>query len=375
MKQRSLFAKMVLLPCSKLYGMVTFMRNKFFDWRLLKESEFNVPIITVGNISVGGTGKTPHVEYLVRAFKDTNRVAVLSRGYRRKTKGFIIAGRRSTPSDIGDEAYQMYHKFQGEIIMAVCEDRVFGINELMRLDPTINLIILDDAFQHRYVKPTVSVLISEYSNPIFEDKMLPYGRLRESARGVNRADVLVVSKCPPNMRPLDYRQVKNEYDLFPSQHLYFSRYAYQHLQPVFPDVATAVPYLDWLTEADSILVVAGIGNPKPFVRYIKRFAPRVKVDVYPDHHAYTKKDFEHILARFNSLKGQQRLIVTTEKDAVRIAANPYYNFELRQHTFYLPIEVTFDEFENGGIPLEDSIRKLIKERTQVTDFSSYQGSV
>ncbi|MDE5662365.1 MAG: tetraacyldisaccharide 4'-kinase, partial [Muribaculaceae bacterium] len=224
MKQRSWLAKIVLLPCSKLYGGITYMRNKFFDWKLLKEVEFDVPVVTVGNLAVGGTGKTPHVEYLVNAFRRSRRVAVLSRGYRRNTKGFIMAGRTSTPRDIGDESYQIYHKFKGEVAVAVCEDRVFGIRELMRLDPSIEMIILDDAFQHRYVKPAVSIVITEYNHPVSEDHMLPYGRLREPARGINRADMVIVAKCPHGLKPFDYRSVINDYDLFPSQHLFFSHY-------------------------------------------------------------------------------------------------------------------------------------------------------
>ncbi len=364
MKQRSLIAKMVLLPCSKLYGGVTYMRNKFFDWKVLKEVGFDVPVITVGNIAVGGTGKTPHVEYLVGAFRRNRKVAVLSRGYRRNTKGFIIAGRTSTPRDIGDESYQIYHKFKGEVTVAVCEDRVFGIRELMRLDPGIEMIILDDAFQHRYVKPAVSIVITEYNHPLSEDRMLPYGRLREPARGINRADIVIVTKCPAGMTPWDYRSVINDYNLFPSQHLFFSHYAYQPLQPVFPDVATSVPYLDWLSSGDSILAVAGIGNPRPFVRHLKSFGAKVKVDIFADHHQYNKKDIEYLLERYKSLKGKQRIIVTTEKDAVRLAANPYFPHELKAVSYYLPIQV---EFENPGgeQPLETVIEKALSNSSVI----------
>lgn len=358
MKQRSLLAKMVLLPCSKLYGGITYMRNKFFDWKVLKEVGFDVPVVTVGNIAVGGTGKTPHVEYLVGAFKPRRKVAVLSRGYRRNTKGFIIAGRTSTPRDIGDESYQIYHKFKGEVTVAVCEDRVFGIRELMRLQPDIEMIILDDAFQHRYVKPAVSIVITEYNHPLSEDKMLPYGRLREPARGINRADIVIVTKCPKGLTPWDYRSVINDYNLFPSQHLFFSHYAYQPLQPVFPDVATSVPYLDWLSSGDSILAVAGIGNPRPFVRHLKSFGAKVKVDIFADHHQYNKKDIEYLLERYKSLKGSQRIIVTTEKDAVRLASNPYYPHELKAVSYYLPIQVEFEN-PNGNQPLEDVIEKAL----------------
>ena len=361
MKERSVFAKMVLLPCSKIYGAVTYMRNKFFDWKILKEQEFDVPVVCVGNLAVGGTGKTPLVEFIVDSFRKKTAVAVLSRGYRRETKGFVMAGKNSTPRDIGDESYQIYHKFGGEVHVAVCEDRVYGIRELMRLEPNIGMIVLDDAFQHRYVKPTVSIVVSEYARPIYEDRMLPYGRLREPKRGINRADILVVGKCPANMRPLDYWQVRRDYDLQAYQNLFFSRFAYQPLKPVFPDSVTAVPYLDWLNQGDSILAIAGIGNPRPFVRYLKSFQAKVKVDVFPDHHQYTKKDIEYIQQRYSQLKGSQHFIVTTEKDAVRLAANPYFPHDLKASTFYLPVEVEFDEINNAQ-SFVDSIEKLIRER-------------
>lgn len=347
MTKRTLLSKLVLLPCSKIYGAITYVRNKLFDMKVLRQTEFDIPIVCVGNLAVGGTGKTPLVEYIAGAFRQSRNVAVLSRGYRRSTKGFIMAGRTSTPRDIGDEAFQIYHKFGGKVSVAVCEDRVFGINEIKRLNPSINLIILDDGFQHRYVKPTVSVVVSEYTNPIYRDSMLPYGRLREPRRGINRADIVVVSKCPDKMRPMDYRLVVKYLDLFPSQHLFFSHFEYMPLEPVFPDMAVALPFLDFLTPSDSILAIAGIGNPRPFVKRLKSFAAKVKVDVFPDHHNYTKKDIEHILARYKTLKGSQRIIVTTEKDAVRLACNPYFPYELKAHTYYLPVEVKFDAFEEG----------------------------
>lgn len=362
MKRGSVLSKIFLLPCSKLYGAITYTRNKMFDWKVLKEVEFDIPVITVGNLAVGGTGKTPLVEYLANAFRRNHKVAILSRGYRRRTKGFIIAGRTSTPQDIGDEAYQAYHKFEGMVTVAVCEDRVFGIRELCRLNPQLDMIILDDAFQHRYVKAAVSILVTEYNRPVYHDKMLPYGRLREPSRGINRADVVVVSKCPDDMRPIDYRMVIKNYELFPSQHLFFSRFKYMPLQPVFPDVATSVPYLDWLTTGDTILAIAGIGNPRPFIRELKSYAAKVKVDIYPDHHNFRKKDIEHILTRYKNLRGNQRIIVTTEKDAVRLAANPYFPHELKAFTYFLPIQVDFDPY---GTPpdIVEVIEKYISRNT------------
>lgn len=361
MQSRNVFAKLVLLPCSKVYGAVTFVRNKLFDWKFIAEHEFDVPIISVGNIAVGGTGKTPLVELIAEHFRHSGKIAVLSRGYRRDTKGFIIAGRNSTPRDIGDESYQIYHKFNGSVIVAVCEDRVRGIERLLELEQDISMIILDDAFQHRYVKPMVSIVVTEYSRPIYTDKMLPYGRLRESSRGINRADVLVVGKCPTNMRPYDYRQVDSDYDLQPYQHLFFSHFEYLPLEPVFPDMVTAVPYIDWLNQGDTVLAIAGIGNPRPFVRYLKSFSAKVKVDIFPDHHQYTRKDIEYILGRYRSLKGKQRIIVTTEKDAVRLAANPYFPHELKAVTFFLPVKVAFNErYDNSDF--FTTLEKLIRER-------------
>lgn len=363
MTLKNFIAEVVLLPCSKIYGAVTYLRNKFFEWGILKEVKFDVPVIVVGNLSAGGTGKTPHVEYVASLFASTHRVAVLSRGYKRETKGFVMADGRSTPRDVGDESYQVYHKFEGRVSVAVCEDRVMGIRKLLEIDPRINLILLDDAFQHRYVKPAVNILVAEYNRPIYRDSLLPYGRLREGRRGVYRADILIVSKCPSNLRPFDYRVETRNYDLYPYQHLFFSRFAYRPLKPVFQDNATSFPYLDYLTCADSLLAVAGIGNPRPFVRYLKDFEAVVKVDVYPDHHNYTRKDFEHLQARYHALKGRRRIIVTTEKDAVRMINNPYFPHELKAVTYYLPVEVEMlgnSSTATTDKSLEEVLRDLIR---------------
>ena len=335
------------------------MRNKFFDWGFLKQHEFDVPIIVVGNLTAGGTGKTPHVEYIVNALRHSHHIAVLSRGYKRRTKGFVLATNRSTPREIGDEAFQIYHKFNGSVIMAVCEDRVAGIEELLKIDPEISLIVLDDAFQHRYVKPKVAVLITEYGRPVYQDKLLPYGRLRESVRGMHRADIVITTKCPDNIKQIDYRIVSKHLDLYPYQDLFFSRYAYKNLVPLFPDAVRSIPCLDWMSENDTILAIAGIGNPRPFIRYLKSFMPRVKVNVFPDHHSYSRKDIDLLRNRYNSMKGERRIIITTEKDAVRLVCNPYFPHELKAVTFYIPIEVQFIH-RSGNDDFETSLRKLLR---------------
>lgn len=340
MEKRNWAAKIFLLPLSKLYGVVTAVRNFLFDIKLLKEMSFSVPIVVVGNLAVGGTGKTPHVEYIVSHLQRNYHLAILSRGYKRSTRGFVMATQRSTPADIGDEPFQMYQKFDGNVPVAVCEDRVAGINELLAIDPAINLVILDDAFQHRSVKPTLAILLTDYSHPLFEDKMLPYGTLRESKSGLKRADIIISTKTPARVSALDMHIFEENLKMQPWQKLYFSRLNYCSLMPVFPDQAPPVaPALDWLTSSDMLLAISGIGNPRPFVRFIKRFKAKVRVNTFPDHHNFTRKDMQLIQQRFETMKGLRNFIITTEKDAVRISASPYFPHQLKPYIYYLPITV------------------------------------
>ncbi|MDE7467989.1 MAG: tetraacyldisaccharide 4'-kinase [Muribaculaceae bacterium] len=362
MSSRSVFADLILLPLSKIYGGITWLRNKLFDWKVLPQREFSVPIIVVGNLAVGGTGKTPHTEYIVSELMHKYHIAVLSRGYKRKTRGFILATPYSKPTDIGDESYQMYEKFGHKVTVAVCEDRTQGINELIRLDPDINLIVLDDAFQHRYVKPTVAVIMTEFNRPLFRDHMLPYGRLREPLRGVHRADIVVATKCSGNMKDQEYSFFKRDLDLFPYQDLFFSRYVYQELVPLFPDRSASIPGLQWMTARDSVLAVAGIDNPRPFVKYLKSFMPKVRVNIFADHHAFTRKDMELLLKRYSTMTGHQRIVVTTEKDAVRLAASPYFPPELRAVTYYIPIKV---EFSARGGDFIEAIEARIRNNSKI----------
>lgn len=355
----AIIKKLVLLPCSKLYGFITYMRNQFFEWKLLPQHSFDVPVVVIGNIAVGGTGKTPHTEYVVEHLRHSFRIAVLSRGYKRKTKGFVLATAESKPSDIGDESYQIYHKFDKKVIVAVCEDRVAGIRELQRLYPDISLVVLDDAYQHRYVKPTVSIVLTEYNRPLYEDKMLPYGRLRELPQGILRADIVVATKCPETMTDLDYSLFKTNLDLFAWQEVFFSRYTYQHLVPMFPDHSSSIPSLGWMDRNDSVLAVAGVENPRPFIRYLKSFMARVRVNIYSDHHAFTHRDMDTLLRRYQTMPGNTRILVTTEKDAVRMMACPHFPEELKAVSYYLPVKVQFSS--RGGQNFIDTLVKHIKK--------------
>jgi tetraacyldisaccharide 4'-kinase len=346
---------------SKLYGMGVALRNLMFKWGILKQRTFDIPVVVVGNLAVGGTGKTPHVEYIIDLLKFKYHIGVISRGYKRATKGFVLATRRSTPADIGDEPYQIYQKFNRDISVAVCEDRCSGIEELTRIDPKINLIILDDAFQHRYVKPTVSIVLTDFNAPVFTDQLLPYGRLREPLSSIYRADMVVVTKCPERLKAIEYRIFKNSLKLFPYQGLFFSSIEYSPLVPLFPDKAQQPPHLSWLSEADGIYAIAGIANPKPFTRYLRSFHAQVKFKQYPDHYNFTRRDMEHIRRRFNEIEASRKLLITTEKDAVRLINNPYFPEDLKECAYYLPVNVHFDPHNVDSF--DDELEKLLYNAT------------
>lgn len=359
MARNKLLSMLLLYPISKIYGVVMAVRNKMFDYGILKQQEFDIPIVVVGNIAMGGTGKTPHVEYIVESLLGKYNIGVLSRGYRRATKGFVLASPQSRPEDIGDESYQIYRKFGPDITVAVCEKRADGIRQMREINPALNMIILDDAFQHRYVKPSVSVILTEYNRPVFNDKILPYGRLRESARALNRADMVVVTKCPIDMKPMHYRLFEENLKLFPFQKLYFSRYNYGHLVPIFPDEATDIPTLDSLRPDNSVLVITGVANPKPFVRFLRRNKAKVKLKRFTDHHNFTASDMEEIARLFDELPSANKFIVTTEKDAVRILNNPYFPHRLKKSIFYVPIKVEF--IDRGEAEFTAGIEKTIRD--------------
>ena len=360
-KRSKILSLLLLYPISVVYGWVMALRNWMFEQNILKQHEFDIPIRSVGNISMGGTGKTPHTEYIVNMLKSRYNLGVLSRGYKRKTKGFVLATRNSHVDDIGDEPYQIYHKFRKEgVMMAVCENRVNGIEQMREINPDMNLVVLDDAFQHRHVKPAASIVLMEWNRPAFQDSLLPYGRLREPMSALNRADIVIVTKCPDDIKPVECRLFRERLELFPYQKLLFSRFIYDNLKPLFPHETPAPQAiaLDDLTREDTILVVCGIANPRPFVKYLRTYNAKIKIKRYADHHHFTHADMEAILLKYNAMKGTRRIVITTEKDGVRLVNNPYFPHRLRQYTYYLPIKVGFTEFSD--CTLEDAIDGVIR---------------
>lgn len=367
MAKNKLLSALVLGPISILYRFGVSVRNYLFDKGIIKQHEFNVPVVVVGNISMGGSGKTPHTEYIVDALSNEYNIGILSRGYKRKTRGFVLACKNSHIDDIGDEPYQLYRKFaHRNVTLAVCEDRVKGINAMLEANPKINLLVLDDAFQHRYVKPTVAVVLMESTRPAFRDHLLPLGRLREPVGSLNRADIVVVTKCTDNMRPMDYTLFAEDLSLWPYQTLLFSKYEYSPLLPVFDEVASSIPtQLASLTADDTVLVVAGVANPKPFVKHIRSSKAKIKIKIFPDHHHFTSADMTALLKKFQAMSGKNKYIITTEKDAMRLMNCPYFPQQLKAHTYYQPIRVKFVPTHGENKALEAVIKDVIAQKTKV----------
>lgn len=338
--------KVLLTPLSWGYGAGVWMRNMAFNMGILKEESFEVPVVSIGNVTVGGTGKTPHVEYIISRLGRRYNIAVLSRGYKRRTKGFVMASDNLTPVDLGDEPYQIYHKFRGLIDVAVCENRRKGIKTLLKINPDIDLILLDDALQHRYVKPKVNVVMIDYNRPPFEDKLMPLGQLREPADRILKCDMVVVTKCPDDIKPVDLRMFKEHLELFKYQQLYFSKIRYGAPEPVFPIGNPELTSLNWLDKDDVLLGIAGIANPRPFTKYLRQFGTRLKVIHYDDHHTYTRSDFSYIFKMLKELEGRRKYIITTEKDAVRILNSPYFPPTCRDQIFFIPIQADFLNYED-----------------------------
>ncbi|MDG3580812.1 tetraacyldisaccharide 4'-kinase [Galbibacter pacificus] len=308
----------LLLPLSWIYGIVIYVRNCLFDAQVLKSVSYEFPLICIGNLSVGGTGKTPMTEYVVTFLKEKYKVAILSRGYKRATKGFVLAAKNVSVRDIGDEPFQYYHKLKG-VTVAVDEDRRHGIRKLEA--ENVEVIVLDDAFQHRKVKAGLNILLSTYSELYTDDFLLPAGNLRDLKSQAKRADVVVVTKCPEELNVESRKEIVKKLKIAPHQEVYFSRIAYSD---TVRNTAEAIG-LDELNDKE-ITLVTGIAHPRPLLEYLKNEKIHFKHQVYADHHNFTTSEIE-------SLK-KKPFVLTTEKDFVRL--EPYL-----ENLYYLPITTAF----------------------------------
>ena len=326
-----------LLPLSWLYGLGVKIRNMLFEIGILHSESFDVPVISVGNITVGGTGKTPHVEYLIDLLKDKAKVAVLSRGYKRRTRGFVIADDKATVRTVGDEPLQMKRKYGNDITVAVDRKRCHGIRQLISEENDIDVILLDDAFQHRYVKPGVNILLVDYHRLIIYDKLLPAGRLREPLSGKNRADIVIVTKCPHDLKPMEYRVITKAMNLFPFQRLYFTCLDYKNITPVFGGEERP---LDSIGKDCHILLLTGIASPRQMIEDLSPRCSNITPLTFGDHHAFTSSDVNLINNKFAAMP-KPKMIITTEKDATRLIGLEGLGEEVRSAMYALPVKIRF----------------------------------
>ena len=340
--------RMLLFPFSLIYGFCVWLRNKLFDKGIFTSSSFNLPVIGVGNLSAGGTGKSPMVEFLLNTFQHNYKLAVLSRGYKRKTTGYALAGANTTALEIGDEPMLFYNKFPS-VTIAVGEERIVAIPQLLHDKPDTNAIILDDAFQHRYVTAGLDILLTDYNNLFTRDWFLPTGDLRDMKSSYKRAAIIVVTKCKPNLSVEEKENITKEIALLPHQHIFFTSIEY------------GVPYhiiskeLRPVSENTEVLLVTGIANPKPLKKYLSDHADTYYEMSFNDHHVFSIDDWKDIRKRFDAIPTTDKMILTTEKDAVRLTK---FSQSLAGYPFYvMPMHVRF--LFNEDLRFTEIISKFI----------------
>lgn len=335
-----------LYPFSLGYRAVTGLRNTFYDLGIFKSTKFNTPVINVGNLSVGGSGKSPMVMYLAKSLSKQYRTGVLSRGYGRLTKGYGITNYESNYKTVGDEAMQLFERFKNRFVIAVSEERVPGAKKVIE-DMDLDVLILDDAFQHRAIKAGLNILMTDFNDPYFKDYLLPAGDLRESRSGSKRADIIMVSKCPDELTDETKQYYISRIRPERGQKVFFSSIGYDEnvygREKMLPD--NNLNYYD-------ILLITGIANPKPLLNHLAKFSQRVKHLKFRDHYNFTDADIKNILAEYKKL-GEYKLILTTEKDFVRLKTFDY----LRDLVYYWPINVVIDKKEEFNQEILNFVNK------------------
>jgi tetraacyldisaccharide 4'-kinase len=335
--------RIFLFPISILYGIGVWIRNFFYDIGVLKPKEVNVNTIGVGNLSTGGTGKTPHVEYIIKLIKDQLNVATLSRGYGRKSSGYVLADENSKSDQIGDEPRQYKQKFKN-LTVAVCENRLDGIKNILNQYPDTNVVVLDDVFQHRSLKTELNIVLTDYNNLYYKDMILPSGNLREFAGGIKRADVIIVTKTPLDFSPYDRRNIELKIAAKGYQKVFFSYLKYGQPVPINEAAElNPVSIIELKQTKPGILLFSGIANPSPLEDYLKWITPHFTQIRFSDHHLYNSSDMQRIKKNMELLPVQNKIIITTEKDFNRLdqynLAEEFQNIPF----YYLPIEVEFNE--------------------------------
>jgi tetraacyldisaccharide 4'-kinase len=332
------------------------LRNKLYDAGLISSIQFSVPVISVGNLSTGGTGKTPHIEYLIRLLEYEYKVATMSRGYKRNTTGFFLAKEGTDARMIGDEPMQFHRKFP-EVVVSVCEDRMTGIPRLLGERPDVDVVLLDDAFQHRSVKPGLNILIIDFAKPFYRDFILPFGSLRESRKAYKRADIIVVSKCPADLTDGQQQEMICKINPLPHQQVHFSAIAYGALTDFFSGETIDLP------QQASIVMVSGIAKPEPMLHYLRGIAGDVHLLRYPDHHYFTGNNLEEIKQTYQNWEAAYKILVTTEKDAARLAIHRDTLAQWGFRIAVLPIQV---QFLKHATRFEEQVKAyVIKEKEEM----------
>ncbi|MFV0554633.1 MAG: tetraacyldisaccharide 4'-kinase [Mangrovibacterium sp.] len=329
--------RILLFPLSVIYALITEIRNWLYDVGFFQSTRFDVPVICVGNITVGGTGKTPHTEYLVRLLRKNYKVAVLSRGYGRKTKGFLWVEKSCTSQEVGDEPLQMKRKFK-KVLFAVCEDRVVGVNQILAEHPDVDVVLLDDAFQHRAIAPSLKMLLIDYNRLIMDDLVFPAGRMRELSYQHKRADIVIFTKCPIGLSGSHKAKLRNRLRKHAHQQVFFSCMDYGKPRTLAGENSQTIALFS------QAIMLTGIARPKPFQKYLEEHLFVQEKLIFPDHHDYTENDVAQIEEVAN--KYPKTAIITTEKDAARLKS---LNFEpeIKKRIHYVPIVVKFLPQESG----------------------------
>jgi tetraacyldisaccharide 4'-kinase len=339
---RSIVIKLLLLPFSLIYGLVVIIRNYMYDKNIMSSTSFSLPVISVGNLSVGGSGKTPHIEYLIRLLKDHINIGTLSRGYKRKTSGYLQIFQNTKPKDSGDEPLQFKRKFP-DIMVAVSENRDIGIISMVRDKPDIQTILLDDAFQHRAVSPHLNILLTEYNRPFYDDFFLPSGRLRESRSGYKRADIIVITKCPEQLSTSERDEIIKKIEPQKGQQIFFSKYKYAKPYYLFDP-----KYTFELNSDFQVLLLSAIANTDYLMQYLEPKVSEIVQMEFPDHYDFSPNDIANMNTYFNRMHKQKKVIITTEKDAMRLNEHKDYLTKNNLPVFVLPIEVEFLNNDKQG---------------------------
>lgn len=346
------YFRYLLFPFTLVYIIVTAFRNFLYNRNIKRSLKFSLPIINVGNLSMGGTGKTPHIELLIKIFKGSNKIGTLSRGYGRKQYGFQLADSNSTALTIGDEPMQFYHKYHNEIIVAVDADRVNGVSEICLREPAVDLILLDDAYQHRSIKPGFNILLTSFHDPFYKDFVLPMGNLRESRKGKKRADLIIVTKCP-DLSKTQKAEITKKIKPLKRQKVFFSQIKYGNIKPL-------TKFNNFDKNGENVILVTGIAKAEPLLTHLEKTHKVLKHFNFPDHYTFKEKDMGEIHNLLIKFADKSPKIVTTEKDAMRLLSNNIKSDSTDLPWFYQEIEVVIDE----GKEFNDTLLKYVQENSR-----------